>query len=223
MSYDERDIILAALIADTINANIIAEQEEEEERLRQEDDEEEEERLRQEEDEEEWRKQQEEYYEEMSLREEVEYYERKFKEEKKQEENSKLMKKINFLLISLINKKNINWDVINRFLLNNLNPYDYNDFKRIKSYEDLYSLKMNCASAMNNNGAWRKVKCKTCHKEFYMSKKEVDSLRKAPFPLRCKNCQEKINKNNTTNKIPENATAKIHENVTHKNRNVVLL
>ena len=88
--------------------------------------------------------------------------------------------------------EDIDWDKINEYLTTNVDEYDFNDFDKIESFDDLLGTTMHCHEASILNTSWHKGKCKDCGAEFRMSYNEVHFYQERGFqpPKRCKHCRE---------------------------------
>ncbi len=91
-------------------------------------------------------------------------------------------------------KKNedIDWNKVNEYITTNVGEYDFNDFDRIESFDDLFGTTMHCHEASILNTSWRKGKCKDCGAEFKMSYNEVRFYEEKglQLPKRCKQCRD---------------------------------
>lgn len=87
----------------------------------------------------------------------------------------------------------INWDAVNERLYSNIGPYDNNMYSSVHSLNELREAREQCIEASIINMAWRKGRCKDCHKEFTLSYSECDffETKSLALPKRCKCCRDK--------------------------------
>lgn len=90
-------------------------------------------------------------------------------------------------------ESDIDWDKINRYLTENTDPADFNNFDPIHSYQDFSEAGNASLMAQCDLTPWRREKCKDCGKVFYLYQLEIKSYldKNLSIPKRCKMCRDK--------------------------------
>ena len=93
----------------------------------------------------------------------------------------------------------INWDYVNEMCTKNLDIFDYNMYRTVKTVEEFMEQRSIVIGASLGITAWHKHKCKDCGEEFYMDFNEVHFFQEKGLnlPKRCKVCRDKRKTNAT--------------------------
>ena len=100
---------------------------------------------------------------------------------------------INSMLTNGYTETDINWDKVNEILTTNVGEYDFNNFKRIETVDELSYATMMCHQVSIIEGVWQKHICKDCGEEFVLTYHEVKFYENKGLhiPKRCKACRDK--------------------------------